>query len=108
MTRLSPNLWMPASIYFDVAPAYGDGEAEIKLGRALAPYRSEVFLAGKTFARDSVAAGQELDHSLRRFHTECLDLYQFHAVIKVSEVERIFGPGGAGGGRKPGAGSRAR
>jgi aryl-alcohol dehydrogenase-like predicted oxidoreductase len=81
--------------YFDVAPSYGDGEAEVKLGRALAPFRSKVFLACKTFARGAAAAGQELDHSLRRLSTECLDLYQFHAVIKVSEVERIFGPGGA-------------
>lgn len=81
--------------YFDVAPSYGDGEAEIKLGLSLAPFRGEVFLACKTFARDAAGARRELDQSLRRLRTECLDLYQFHAVIKVSEVERIFGPGGA-------------
>ncbi len=81
--------------YFDVAPSYGDGEAEIKLGRALAPFRRDVFLACKTFARDAAAAGRELDQSLRRLRTESLDLYQFHALNKVSEVERIFSPGGA-------------
>ena len=32
--------------YFDVAPSYGD--AEIKLGPALEPYRKDVFLACKT------------------------------------------------------------
>jgi aryl-alcohol dehydrogenase-like predicted oxidoreductase len=31
--------------YFDCAPSYFDGEAEIKLGEALRPYRSKVFLA---------------------------------------------------------------
>ncbi len=29
--------------YFDVAPSYGDGEAETKLGEALRPFRSEGF-----------------------------------------------------------------
>jgi aryl-alcohol dehydrogenase-like predicted oxidoreductase len=81
--------------YFDVAPSYGNGEAEVKMGHALAPFRSEVFLACKTFMREAGGAGRELDQSLRRLGTECLDLYQFHALVKESEVERIFGPGGA-------------
>lgn len=81
--------------YFDVAPAYGDGEAEEKLGPALAPFRSEVFLACKTFARDAAGAERDLEQSLRRLRTERLDLYQFHALMKVSEVERIFTSGGA-------------
>jgi len=38
--------------YFDVAPAYGDGEAEEKLGPALEPYRQSIFLASKTMRRD--------------------------------------------------------
>ncbi len=81
--------------YFDVAPSYGDGDAEVKLGLSLAPFRGEVFLACKTFARDAAGARRELDQSLKRLHTECLDLYQFHALIKASEVESIFSPGGA-------------
>ena len=81
--------------YFDVAPSYGSGEAEVKLGHALAPFRREAFLAGKTFARDAAGAGRELEQSLRRLRTECLDLYQFHALMNSSEIERIFGAGGA-------------
>jgi hypothetical protein len=81
--------------YFDVAPSYGDGEAEVKLGRALAPFRSDVFLACKTFLRDAAGAARELDRSLQRLQTGYLDLYQFHALIKTSEVDRILGPGGA-------------
>jgi succinate dehydrogenase/fumarate reductase-like Fe-S protein len=38
--------------YFDVAPFYGDGEAEEKMGIALEPYRKRVFLACKTLVRD--------------------------------------------------------
>jgi aryl-alcohol dehydrogenase-like predicted oxidoreductase len=81
--------------YFDVAPSYGDGEAEVKLGRAIAPFRDHVFLASKTFARDAAGALRELDKSLKALRIECLDLYQFHAMFKVSEVERVFARGGA-------------
>lgn len=34
--------------YFDVAPSYGRGEAEEKLGPALEPFRKSAFLACKT------------------------------------------------------------
>jgi aryl-alcohol dehydrogenase-like predicted oxidoreductase len=81
--------------YFDVAPTYGDGEAEIKLGNALAPYRQNVFLACKTTARDAAGAQKELDSSLERLHTDHFDLYQFHAVSSLGDVEQILGPGGA-------------
>ena len=81
--------------YFDVAPQYGDGEAEIKMGRALAPFRERAFLAGKTLARDAAGAQQDLELSLRRLRTDRFDLYQFHAVMKQSEVDRIFAAGGA-------------
>jgi aryl-alcohol dehydrogenase-like predicted oxidoreductase len=81
--------------YFDVAPFYGDGEAERKLGRALVPFRREIFLACKTLERGAIGARKELERSLRRLRTEHLDLYQFHAVTKLSEVQAIFSPGGA-------------
>lgn len=33
--------------YFDCAPSYFDGEAEMKLGKALRPYRNKVFFGGE-------------------------------------------------------------
>ena len=81
--------------YFDVAPFYGDGEAERRLGRALEPFRKSVFLACKTLERDRTGARKELERSLRRLRTDHFDLYQFHAMTKLSEVEAIFSPGGA-------------
>ncbi len=81
--------------YFDVAPSYGDGEAEIKLGEALRPYRSRVFLACKTTRRDAVGARAELERSLQRLHSDHFDLYQFHAVTTMKDVEEIFAPRGA-------------
>ena len=81
--------------YFDVAPSYGKGEAEIKLGNALRPHRKNVFLACKTQKRDAAGARAELEQSLERLHTDHFDLYQFHAVTTMEDVEQILGPGGA-------------
>ena len=81
--------------YFDCAPSYFDGEAEIKLGEGLRPYRNRVFLAEKTGKRDAKGAREELERTLRRFHTDHVDLYQFHAVGSMEDVDRILAPAGA-------------
>lgn len=62
--------------YFDVAPGYGD--AEVKLGPALKPFRKDVFLACKTAERDKEGAEKELHRSLKRLQTDHFDLYQLH------------------------------
>jgi aryl-alcohol dehydrogenase-like predicted oxidoreductase len=80
--------------YFDVAPKYGD--AEVKMGPALAPYRKNVFLACKTAQRTAEGAKMEFERSLERLKTDRLDLYQLHHIRKVDEdVDAVFGPGGA-------------
>lgn len=79
--------------YFDVAPSYGD--AEVKLGPALEPYRKNVFLACKTTQRNKNEALGELEKSLKNLRTDHFDLYQFHAVTTLEDVDKIFAPGGA-------------
>ena len=79
--------------YFDVAPTYGD--AEERLGPALAPYRGRVTLACKTGRRTAAEAQQELEQSLRRLRTDRFDLYQMHGLCTVAEVETALGAGGA-------------
>jgi aryl-alcohol dehydrogenase-like predicted oxidoreductase len=79
--------------YFDVAPSYGD--AEIKLGPALEPYRKNVFLACKTGKRTKDEARTELEQSLINLRTDHVDLYQFHAVTTLADVDTILGRGGA-------------
>jgi aryl-alcohol dehydrogenase-like predicted oxidoreductase len=79
--------------YFDVAPSYGD--AELKLGPALKPYRKNVFLACKTTERSKAGSRKELEQSLNRLQTDHLDLYQFHAVKTMDDVNTIFSPDGA-------------
>lgn len=79
--------------YFDVAPSYGN--AEVMLGPALEPYRKGIFLACKTQKRSRVDAREELEKSLNNLRTDHFDLYQFHAVTTMKDVEAIHGPDGA-------------
>ena len=79
--------------YFDVAPTYGD--AEDRLGPALEPFRSKVFLACKTVERDAAGSQRELEASLKKMRTDYFDLYQLHAITTREDIEKIFGPGGA-------------
>jgi len=78
--------------YFDVAPEYGN--AQERLGPALAPYRKDVYLGCKSMLRGADAE-TELFDSLKLLHTDYFDLYMIHALITQDEVETIFGPGGA-------------
>jgi aryl-alcohol dehydrogenase-like predicted oxidoreductase len=79
--------------YFDVAPSYGN--AQERLGPALAPHRSSVFLACKTGKRERAAAWAELQESLRLLHTDHVDLYQLHGMTTLAEVEQVLAPDGA-------------
>ncbi len=80
--------------YFDVSPTYGD--AELKLGPALEPYRKKVFLACKTGQRKREGALKELNESLKRLRTDYLDLYQLHSITNVkNDVDAVFAKGGA-------------
>jgi aryl-alcohol dehydrogenase-like predicted oxidoreductase len=79
--------------YFDIAPSYGN--AQERLGPALAPYRKNVFLACKTEERTRDESRKQLEQSLRLLKTDHVDLYQFHALTKMKELDTVLGPGGA-------------
>ncbi|MBI3909513.1 MAG: aldo/keto reductase [Armatimonadetes bacterium] len=79
--------------YVDIAPSYGN--AEERMGPALAPYRNRVFLACKTAQRTRTEAAEELRASLRRLQTDHFDLYQIHGLGTHEEMETALGPGGA-------------
>jgi aryl-alcohol dehydrogenase-like predicted oxidoreductase len=79
--------------YFDVAPSYGN--AQERLGPALAPYRKNCFLACKTDGRLKDDSRKDLEESLRLLKTDHLDLYQFHALTKMTDLDKVLGPGGA-------------
>jgi aryl-alcohol dehydrogenase-like predicted oxidoreductase len=79
--------------HFDVAPSYG--QAEERVGPWMPRIRQEIFLGCKTTERTKDGAWTELRASLKRLQTETFDLYQFHAVNKMEELEAIFAKGGA-------------
>jgi aryl-alcohol dehydrogenase-like predicted oxidoreductase len=79
--------------YFDVAPSYGN--AQERLGAALKPYRDKSFLACKTDGRLKDDSRTDLENSLRLLQTDHLDLYQFHALTKMTDLDKVLGPGGA-------------
>jgi predicted aldo/keto reductase-like oxidoreductase len=79
--------------YFDVAPTYFD--AEDRMGPALEGKRHNIFLACKTEDRSKEGARVLLEQSLRKLKTDYFDLYQFHAVTTLEDVNKIFAPNGA-------------
>jgi aryl-alcohol dehydrogenase-like predicted oxidoreductase len=78
--------------YFDIAPSYGN--AQERLGPALAPYRKNCFLACKTEGRMKDDSRKQLEESLRLLKTDHVDLYQFHALTKMKDLDKVLGPGG--------------
>lgn len=76
--------------YFDVAPEYGDGVAQERLGPALHPYRQHVFLAAKTMYRTERESKQDLENTLKALQTDHLDLYQFHSISTQEDVDQIL------------------
>ncbi|MFB0515645.1 MAG: aldo/keto reductase [Candidatus Neomarinimicrobiota bacterium] len=79
--------------HIDVAPSYG--EAEQHLRPWLAAHREHFFLNCKTLERTQDGAAAELRRSLERMGVEVIDLYQFHAVNVMAELDKVTAPGGA-------------
>jgi len=79
--------------HFDVAPTYG--EAEIRLRPCMKEHRDEIFLACKTGKRTKKEAAEELKRSLERLGINQIDLYQFHGLDDLEELEIAFGSDGA-------------
>ena len=95
-TKAIHNAFEQGINYYDVAPSYGDGDAEVKMGIGLQGIdRSKIFLSCKTHMRDKDGARDELERSLSRLKTDHFDLYQLHAITRAEEVQQALGPGGA-------------
>lgn len=82
--------------FMDNSWDYNNGLSEIRLGKALRDgYRNKVFLMTKVDGRTKKAASQQLDESLRRLQTDCIDLVQHHEIIRYEDADRIFDEDGA-------------
>lgn len=79
--------------HIDVAPSYG--QAEVRIGPWMPRERGRFFLGCKTMERSKEGAWKEMQASLKRLQTETFDLYQFHAVTTLEELDAITMKGGA-------------
>jgi predicted aldo/keto reductase-like oxidoreductase len=75
---------------------YNEGLSEIRMGRALqGGYRQKVFLMTKIDGRTKKEAMRQLEHSLERMQTDCIDLVQHHEILRFEDPNRIFAENGA-------------
>jgi aryl-alcohol dehydrogenase-like predicted oxidoreductase len=76
---------------------YNDGISEIRMGRALHENnsRQKVFLMTKIDGRTKKEAARQLDQSLERLQTDCIDLVQHHEILRFEDPNRIFAANGA-------------
>jgi predicted aldo/keto reductase-like oxidoreductase len=75
---------------------YNEGRSEERMGRALQDGRRQrVFLMTKIDGRSRKAAARQLDESLRRLRTDCIDLVQHHEMLRFDDADRIFREDGA-------------
>lgn len=80
--------------FMDNAWDYNKGRSEDLMGRALLDgYRDKVFLMTKHHGRNIRTARKHLEESLRRLHTDYLDLWQFHQIESMKEVNKIYSSG---------------
>ncbi len=81
--------------FFDNADCYQGGVAEERMGKALEGHRKKIVLMTKVDQRDAAGALKTLETSLKRLRTDYLDIWQFHGIRTVADVDKIFAPGGA-------------
>ncbi len=75
---------------------YNKGASERRMGKALRNgYRQKVFLMTKIDGRSKKEAARQLDESLKRLQTDCIDLVQHHEILRFEDPHRIFDPEGA-------------
>jgi aryl-alcohol dehydrogenase-like predicted oxidoreductase len=75
---------------------YNEGKSETRMGKALGGgYRQKAFVMTKIDGRSKDAATRQLDQSLKRLKTDCIDLVQHHEILRFEDPHRIFDKEGA-------------
>lgn len=82
--------------FMDNSWDYNNGISEERMGKALRDgYRERVFLMTKIDGRSHQEAAKQIDESLKRLQTDCIDLIQHHEIIRYEDPHRIFDQQGA-------------
>ena len=74
--KLARKAFNAGITFFDTARYYSDSEE--KLGEALEGIRDKVIIATKTGATTADGFWKDLETSLAKLKTDCIDIYQFH------------------------------
>ena len=75
---------------------YNHGASEVRMGKALGDgHRKRVFLMTKIDGRSYDEATRQVETSLKRLQTDCIDLVQHHEILRFEDPHRIFAPEGA-------------
>lgn len=70
---------------------YNKGVSENRMGKALQNgYRQKVFLMTKIDGRTKKLAAEQINDSLKRLKTDCIDLVQHHEILRFEDPHRIF------------------
>jgi predicted aldo/keto reductase-like oxidoreductase len=76
--------------------AHGYGHSEELIGEAIrGANRADLVLATKSHSTDRAGFLADLDESLRRLGTDCIDIFQLHGVSTREKLTAVMGPGGA-------------
>lgn len=82
--------------YFDSAPAYQDSELYLgSVWQENPAARQKVFQASKSARRDKKGALADLEKTLKRLHTDYLDLWQIHDIRSAKDLAALSAPDGA-------------
>ena len=75
--------------YWDTAEGYGGGRSEEGIGRWFSRYpdtRGQVFLVTKLSPRRGTDFSPRLEASLKRLHTEYIDLFFVHGISSINQI----------------------
>jgi len=80
--------------FMDNAWCYNEGRSETIMGKALRDgYRAKTFLMTKNHGRDPKTFNDQLNQSLERLQTDCIDLLQFHEMNYEGIPGAMYGGG---------------
>lgn len=83
--------------YFDSAYYYCHQNSETVLGKALKPYREQVYISTKCPMGDNLKSAEDynrfLDTSLKRLDTDYIDFYHFWSLDRKTFDEKVIGLG---------------